>query len=55
MWRGGEPWRAVADPSDFGTLTDVEYAATERCRILNGDQLKLGTTVHWWPKPIAPT
>jgi hypothetical protein len=45
----------VADHLSFETLTDVEHAATERCRILNGDQLKLGTTVHWWPKPIAPT
>jgi transposase len=39
----------------FETLTDLEQAVTERCRILHGDQLKPGTNCHWWPKPIVPT
>src|SRR5215218_7979860 len=39
----------------FETLTDLEQAVTERCRVLNGDQLKPGTDFHWWPKPILPT
>jgi transposase len=39
----------------FETLTDLEQAVTERCRILHGDQLKPGTNFHWWPKPIVPT
>jgi hypothetical protein len=27
---------------------------TERCRVLNHDQLKPGTNFHWWPKPDIP-
>jgi len=38
----------------FATLADLEQAVTERCRILNGDQLKPGTNFHWWPKPDIP-
>src|SRR3954470_17268390 len=30
---------------------DLEHVVTERCRVLNGDQLKPGTNFHWWPKP----
>jgi transposase len=39
----------------FETLADLEQAVTERCRVLNSDQLKPGTNFHWWPKPIMPT
>jgi transposase len=38
----------------FVTLADLEHVVTERCRILNRDQLKPGTNFHWWPKPDIP-
>ena len=38
----------------FGTLAELEHVVTERCRVLNGDQLKPGTNFHWWPKPAIP-
>src|SRR3954469_2076206 len=38
----------------FETLADLEHVVTERCRVLNGDQLKPGTNFHWWPKPDIP-
>jgi transposase len=38
----------------FGTLAELEQVVTERCRILNSDQLKPGTNFHWWPKPAIP-
>jgi transposase len=38
----------------FETLTDLEQVVTERCRVLNHDQLKPGTNFHWWPKPDIP-
>jgi transposase len=39
----------------FETLADLEQVVTERCRTHNGDQLKPGTTFHWWPKPARPS
>jgi transposase len=51
-------WPVLDEPlvnHHFETLTDLEQAVTERCRILHGDQLKPGTNFHWWPKPIVPT
>ena len=50
-------WPILDEPlanRSFETLTDLERAVTERCRVLNGDQLKPGTTFHWWPKPLLP-
>ena len=44
----------VSDHLSFETLTDLEQVVTERCRILNRDQLKPGTDFHWWPKPAIP-
>jgi transposase len=38
----------------FETLADLERAVTERCLVLDSDQLKPGTNFHWWPKPIMP-
>src|SRR4029079_15462947 len=38
----------------FGTLADLEHVVAQRCRVLNGDQLKPGTNFHWWPKPAIP-
>jgi transposase len=38
----------------FVTLADLEHVVTERCRILNRDQLKPGTNFHCWPKPAIP-
>src|SRR4051812_31045702 len=38
----------------FATLADLEHVVTERCRVLNHDQLKPGTNFHWWPKPDIP-
>ena len=44
----------VADHLSFATLADLEQVVAQRCRILNGDQLKPGTTFHWWPQPAIP-
>ena len=38
----------------FATLADLERAVADRCRVLNGHQLSLGTNFHWWPKPTKP-
>ena len=38
----------------LGTLAELEQVVTERCRVLDGDQLKPGTNFHWWPKPATP-
>ena len=38
----------------FATLADLEHVVAQRCRILNGDQLKPGTSFHGWPKPDIP-
>src|SRR3954463_13019740 len=43
----------VADHLSFATLADLEQVVTERCRVLNHDQLKPGTNFHWWPKPVV--
>jgi hypothetical protein len=37
----------VADHLSFETLADLEHVVTARCRVLNRDQLKPGTNVHW--------
>src|SRR5215212_7380049 len=50
-------WPVLDEPlanQYFATLADLEHVVTERCRILNGDQLKPGTNFHWWPKPDIP-
>jgi hypothetical protein len=44
----------VADHLSFATLAALERAVEDRCRILNRDQLSLGTDFHWWPKPAKP-
>ena len=44
----------VADHLSFATLADLERAVADRCRVLNGHQLSLGTNFHWWPKPAKP-
>jgi hypothetical protein len=36
------------------TLADLERVVAQRCRILNGDQLKPGTNFYWWPTPAIP-
>ena len=38
----------------FETLADLERAVADRCRVLDRDQLRLGTNFHWWPKPAKP-
>src|SRR5215212_7143795 len=38
----------------FDTLADLEQAVTERCLVLDSDQLKPRTKFHWWPKPDIP-
>ena len=51
-------WPVLDEPlanQYFATLADLERTVTERCRVLNGDQLKPGTTFHWWPKPATPS
>jgi transposase len=50
-------WPVLDEPlanQYFATLADLEQVITERCRVLNGDQLKPGTNFHWWPKPATP-
>jgi len=50
-------WPVLDEPlanHSFETLADLEHVVAERCRILNGDQLKPGTNFHWWPKPDIP-
>src|SRR5215207_4883865 len=50
-------WPVLDEPlanQYFETLADLEHVVTERCRVLNGDQLKPGTNFHWWPKPAIP-
>ena len=50
-------WPVLDEPlanQYFETLADLEHVVTERCRVLNGDQLKPGTNFHWWPKPDIP-
>ena len=50
-------WPGLDEPlahRSFGTLAELEPVVTERCRILNSDQLKPGTNFHWWPKPAIP-
>ena len=49
-------WPVLDEPANqyFETLADLEHVVTERCRVLNGDQLKPGTNFHWWPKPDIP-
>src|SRR4051794_15744751 len=49
-----EPNLVVPANQNFETLADLEHVVTERCRVLNGDQLKPGTNFHWWPKPDIP-
>jgi hypothetical protein len=44
----------VADHLSFVTFAELEHVVTERCRVLNRDQLSLGTNFHWWPKPDIP-
>src|SRR5215217_1631187 len=50
-------WPVLDEPlanQYFATLADLEHVVTARCRVLNRDQLKLGTNFHWWPKPDIP-
>ncbi len=50
-------WPVVDEPlanQYFETLADLERAVADRCRVLNGDPLRLGTNFHWWPKPATP-
>ena len=44
----------VADHLSFATLADLERAVADRCRVLEGDPLKPGTSFHGWPKPDSP-
>jgi len=43
-------WPALDEPlanQYFATPADLEHVVTERCRVLNHDQLKPGTNFHW--------
>ena len=51
-------WPVLDEPlanQYFETLADLERAVAERCLVLDGDQLSLGTNFHWWPKPTRPS
>ncbi len=39
----------------FETLADLERTVAGRCRVLEGDQLSLGTNFHWWPRATKPS
>jgi hypothetical protein len=39
----------------FETLADLERTVADRCQVLEGDPLSLGTNFHWWPKPTTPS
>src|SRR3954468_18272233 len=50
-------WPVLDEPlanQYFDTLADLERTVADRCRVLDGDQLPLGTNFHWWPKPAKP-
>src|SRR4051794_27703711 len=50
-------WPVVDEPlanQYFETLADLERAVADRCRVLDRDQLRLGTNFHWWPKSAKP-
>src|SRR3954468_11062822 len=50
-------WPVLDEPlanQYFETLADLERAIADRCRVLDGDPLSLGTNFHWWPKPAKP-
>jgi hypothetical protein len=49
-------WPVLDEPlanRSFGTLAELEQVVTERCRILNGDQLKPGTNFMGGPSQIS--
>src|SRR3982751_1555207 len=51
-------WPVLGEPLAnryFETLADLEHTVADRCRVLDGDQLSLGTNFHWWPKPATPS
>src|SRR4051794_30553123 len=51
-------WPVLDEPlanQSFETLADLERTVADRCRVLDGDQLSLGTNFHWWPKPTKPS
>jgi len=51
-------WPVLDEPlanQYFETLADLERTVADRCRVLGGDQLSLGTNFHWWPKPATPS
>ena len=51
-------WPVLDEPlanQYFETLADLERVVANRCRVLDGDQLSLGTNFHWWPKPATPS
>src|SRR3954451_22292914 len=51
-------WPVLDEPlanQYFATLADLERTVADRCRVLDGDQLSLGTNFHWWPKPTKPS
>jgi transposase len=50
-------WPVLDEPlanQYFETLADLERTVADRCRVLDGHQLSLGTNFHWWPKPAKP-
>ena len=51
-------WPVLDEPlanQYFETLADLERTVADRCRVLAGNQLSLGTNFHWWPKPATPS
>ena len=51
-------WPILDEPlanRSFATLADLERTVADRCRVLKGDPLSLGTNFHWWPKPATPS
>ncbi len=51
-------WPVLDEPlanTCFQTLVDLERAVADRCQVLDGHQLSLGTNFHWWPKRNKPS
>ena len=49
-------WPVLDEPvvnSYFATLADLEAVIARRCVALDSQDLRTGTSFHWWPKPAT--
>ena len=50
-------WPVLDEPvvnTYFATLADLEAVIARRCVALDSQDLRTGTSCHWWPKPVHP-